>query len=228
MDLIYKGKTKDVYKLDNQRVRLFFKDDMTGKDGKFDPGENQVDLTVDGAGQANLDLTTYFFKAIKSAGYPTHFIQADLDQASMDVKEAEVFGKGLEFICRFKATGSFIRRYGDYIEDGSDLDAYAEVSLKSDDRNDPFITKDGLVQLGILTSEEYEELMTLTKDISTLIRDILKDSGMDLYDIKLEFGRDKETGQVMLIDEVSGGNMRVYKDGTYVFPLDINQYVLNK
>ena len=42
MKQLYKGKTKDVYALDNGNVLLKFKDDCTGKDGVFDPGENSV------------------------------------------------------------------------------------------------------------------------------------------------------------------------------------------
>ena len=43
---------------------------------------------------------------------------------------------------------------------------------------------------------------------------------MELYDIKLEFGTDK-TSKVMLIDEISSGNMRVYKGGKVMDPLDL-------
>lgn len=226
MELLYKGKTKDIYTLDNKTVRLLFKDDMTGKDGQFDPGENQVDLTVEGAGKSGLALSQFFFEKIKEANYPTHYITANLEDGTMDVKKASVFGQGLEIICRFKATGSFIRRYGDYIKDGAKLDAYTEISLKSDERGDPFITKEALVALDILTDNEYDQLIALTKNISNLIQNILAESGLELYDIKLEFGRDQETGEIILIDEISGGNMRVYKDNQVLFPLDINQYVL--
>ena len=44
MKKIYEGKTKDVYSLENGNVMLKFKDDCTGKDGVFDPGENSVGL----------------------------------------------------------------------------------------------------------------------------------------------------------------------------------------
>ena len=39
MELIYKGKTKDVYALEDGNYLLKFKDDVTGEDGVFDPGE---------------------------------------------------------------------------------------------------------------------------------------------------------------------------------------------
>ena len=46
--LVYTGKTKNVYALDNGNYLLKFKDDCTGKDGVFDPGENSVGLTIEG------------------------------------------------------------------------------------------------------------------------------------------------------------------------------------
>ena len=48
--LVYTGKTKNVFALDNGNYLLKFKDDCTGKDGVFDPGENSVGLTIDGVG----------------------------------------------------------------------------------------------------------------------------------------------------------------------------------
>lgn len=226
MELVYKGKTKDVYKLEDGNVLLTFKDDVTGEDGVFDPGANTVGLTIEGAGQSGLRMTKFFFEKLAEQQIPTHYIAADIDQATMTVKPATVFGKGLEVICRFRAVGSFLRRYGAYCEDGQPLDAFVEVTIKDDDRNDPPITKEALAQLNILTEDEYAILEPMTKQISTVVKDELAAKGLELYDIKLEFGCDAE-GNVMLIDEISGGNMRVYKDGTYISPLDLEKLVLS-
>ena len=49
-----------------------------------------------------------------------------------------------------------------------------------------------------------------------------EEKGLDLYDIKFEFGYDAN-GDVMLIDEIASGNMRVYKDGEYIQPLELNE-----
>lgn len=226
MELIYKGKTKDVYKAEGNNVLLKFKDDVTGEDGVFDPGANTVGLTIEGAGQSGLRMTKFFFEKLAEKGIPTHYVAADLDEVTMTVKSAKVFGKGLEVICRYRAVGSFLRRYGAYCEDGQALEAFVEVTLKDDDRNDPPISQDALAQLGLLTAEEYVTLEALTKQISGVVKDELAAKGLELYDIKLEFGRDGVTGEVMLIDEISGGNMRVYKDGVYIAPMDLEKLVL--
>lgn len=228
MELVYKGKTKDVYQDENGQTVLYFKDDMTGKDGVFDPGENQVGLKVEGSGKAGLQMTSFFFEKLNAANIPTHYVDSDVEKREMRVKKINVFGEGLEVICRYKAVGSFIRRYGAYIEEGAELPAYVELTLKDDERQDPFITKEALEALNILTADEYHEIVNLTVKISDVVKEELAQKGLDLYDIKLEFGRDQDTGEVLLIDEISGGNMRVYKDGEYIEPLKLNGYLFGK
>jgi len=226
MKRIYEGKTKDVYKNDDGTNTLYFKDDMTGKEGVFDPGENQVGLTVEGAGRSGLAVSTYFFEELNKKKIPTHFIESNLEKNTMTVKPIQVFGQGIEVICRYKAAGSFLRRFGAYAAEGDDLNAYVEVSLKDDDRQDPFINSDALGLLQILEKSDYEKIKVLTQEISGVVRDLLSDKGLTLYDIKLEFGQDLETEEILLIDEISGGNMRVYKEGHSIQPLDLGKYIL--
>ena len=222
---VYEGKTKTVYSLEDGHYLLKFKDDATGEGGVFDPGANTVGLSIEGMGQGGLRLTEYFFRLINDAGFPTHFVRADVEKAEMTVLPAKIFGKGLEVVCRLKATGSFTRRYGDYIAEGQPLDALVEVTLKDDGRGDPPITKDTLDTLNILTGAEYEAIKTLTKNIAGVVKEALAKKGLELYDIKLEFGR--VDGGIVLIDEISGGNMRVYKDGAIVEPLDLVRLMLD-
>ncbi|MEH7380892.1 phosphoribosylaminoimidazolesuccinocarboxamide synthase [Bacillus sp. JJ1533] len=226
MELKYTGKTKDVYELQDGNYLLQFKDDVTGVDGVFDPGANTVGLTIEGAGRAGLKLTKYFFERLNEKGVPTHYIDADIEQATMTVKPAEVFGKGLEVICRYRAVGSFLRRYGLYAEEGQALDAFVEVTLKDDGREDPPISEDALDMLGILSKEEYQVLKSLTQQIAGIVKDELAKKGIELYDIKFEFGRTGDNKQIVLIDEISGGNMRAYKDGQYVEPLELEKMFL--
>ena len=92
-ELVYSGKTKDVFALENGNYLLKFKDDCTGKDGVFDPGENSVGLTIEGVGDVNLRMSIYFFEKINAAGIKTHYVNADLDNTTMEVLPAKVFGE---------------------------------------------------------------------------------------------------------------------------------------
>ncbi|MBQ8178284.1 MAG: phosphoribosylaminoimidazolesuccinocarboxamide synthase [Clostridia bacterium] len=220
--LVYTGKTKNVYALDNGNYLLKFKDDCTGKDGVFDPGENTVGLTIEGVGDVNLRMSIYFFEKINATGIKTHYISANLQDTTMEVLPAKAFGKGLEVICRYKAVGSFYRRYSDYCVLGQDLPAYVETTFKNDEKGDPLVTKDGLVDLGVMTSEQYDSIKDMTQKITAIVADNLKEKGLDLYDIKFEFGYAPD-GSVMLIDEIASGNMRVYKNGEYIDPMTLSK-----
>lgn len=224
MKKIYTGKTKDVYELENGNYMLQFKDDMTGENGVFDPGANTVGAHIEGIGRENLRVSVKFFEMLNAAGIKTHYVSADIDNATMEVLPAKPFGKGLEVICRYRAVGSFIRRYGAYIEDGAKLPAYVEMTIKDDDRGDPLITKGGLEVLGIMTGEQFDAIVKATKEITAIVAAEVEKAGAEFYDIKFEFGFNGQ--EVILIDEIASGNMRAYKDGKTLEPMDLTALLL--
>ncbi len=291
MKKVYTGKTKDVFELDNGNFELLFKDDCTGEDGVFDPGENSIGLTIEGIGRENLKTSVHYFELLKEAGIKTHYVSADIEKSTMEVLPAKVFGKGVEVICRYRAVGSFIRRYGEYIENGAKLDAYVEVTLKDDERCDPLVTSEGLEALGIMTQEQFrrygeyiengakldayvevtlkddercdplvtseglealgimtqeqfDQMKERTRKITAVVAKDLEEKGLELYDIKFEFGFYNDevilideiasikfefgfyNDEVILIDEIASGNMRVYKDGEIVDPMDLTKMIL--
>ena len=227
MKKIYEGKTKDVYSLENGNVLLKFKDDCTGKDGVFDPGENAVGLTIEGIGKANLETSVYYFNLLKEAGIKTHYVSANLENAEMEVLPATVFGQGLEIICRLVATGSFIRRYGEYIADGTPLEGgYVECTFKNDAKGDPLVTSEGLAALGVMSQEMFNSMKEQTLKITKVVADDLKSIGLDLWDIKFEFGYNN--GEVILIDEIASGNMRVFRGSEKIDPVELTKLILNR
>ena len=227
MKKLYTGKTKDVYELENGNVLLKFKDDCTGKDGVFDPGENTVGLTIDGIGKENLKTSIYYFELLKQAGIKTHYVSANVEESTMEVLPGKVFGHGLEVICRLVATGSFIRRYGEYIKNGTVLEGgYVECTFKNDEKGDPLVTGEGLAALKVMTPEMFESMKEQTLKITKIVADDLKTIGLDLWDIKFEFGYNND--EVILIDEIASGNMRVYKGDKIVEPVELTKLINNR
>ena len=131
-------------------------------------------------------------------------------------------------ITRYRAVGSFYRRYGKYIEEGAPLDQLIEITLKDDQRQDPLINEQALIALKLLTQAQYDEIIALNRQIADVIRKELLDHDLELYDLKLEFGLDSQ-GEILLIDEISGGNMRVYRSAIseYVEPMDLVGLILS-
>jgi len=219
MKVLYEGKTKTVFESGEGQVLLLFKDDVTGEDGVIDPGANTVIGQVEGKGKASLRMSCYFFELLKKAGISTHYLEGNLSENTMLVKKAGKFGNGLEFVCRLKATGSFVRRYGQYAQEGQPLDYLVEITLKDDLRGDPLTNEESLVQLKLMTLEEINTAKELTKKATKLIEEVFASRGLELIDIKLEFGR--INGQIAVIDEISGDNMRVRKNGQTIMQKEL-------
>lgn len=214
---IYSGKTKDIYALPNGNILLAFKDDVTGADGVIDPGANTVIGKVEGKGRKSLAMTDYFFKGLRAANIPTHLVQLDIEQGTMEVRRAEPLGKdvngagGLEFVCRTRPWGSFIRRYQQYIRDTEQkLDYLVEITLKDDERGDPLINDDTLVALGLLSPTHLQQAKDNTRNVCRIVEADLRGKGLTLIDMKIELGL--VDGEVVVIDEISADAMRVMDD----------------
>ena len=101
-----------------------------------------------------------------------------------------------------------------------------EMTFKNDEKGDPLVTKDGLVMMGVMSDEQYEATKKQTQEITRIVADEFAKKGLELYDIKFEFGYNNN--EVILIDEIASGNMRVYKDGEYVDPITLSKIFLGE
>ena len=212
MELIKNGKTKGVYKLPGGNILLKFKDTVTGHPGgESDPGGNVVIGSVDGVGFGALKMTHYYFELLKMLNIPTHYVSADLPKNEMTVRPAVLFGQGLEFVVRYKAAGSFVKRFGYYCQEGEELPKIFEVTLKDDARDDPPVTREILAALNLVTPSQFDKIHSEAIKICDIVKDDLHSRGLELIDIKVEFGM--VDGGIALIDEISPGNMRVYQNG---------------
>ena len=212
MELVKKGKTKDVYKLPDGNFLFKFKDTVTGHGpGQSDPGGNKVIGSVEGVGSGALKVTTYYFELLKKHNIPTHYVSTDFSKNEMVIHPAVFFGQGLEFVVRYKAAGSFVKRFGLYCTEVRELPKVFDVTLKDDAHDDPPATKEILAALGLVTPDQYSSIRNETIKICDIIQQDLANRGLELIDIKVEFGI--VNGKIALIDEISAGNMRVYKDG---------------
>lgn len=215
---IYEGKTKDVYQYGNDEILLYTKDETTGwwkadeignRYFEEDPGGNEVGPAVSGMGQKNLISSEYYFKKFLEVGIPTHYIGCDIDENLMLVKAGQILGQGFEAIIRFYAMGSLLRRFPDKYVEGQPMDDFFETTLKSDADNDPPITKEELVEQKILTEAQYNEIKKICRNAAEVIQADLKEDDLTLVDIKFEIGLVDD--EIVLIDEVSSGVMRVAK-----------------
>lgn len=222
MELIADGKTKTLFDLGNHRVLMVFKDDVTGSEEGVDPGGDMVVGQVAGKGMASLHQSIHFFQLLTEHGVPNHYVEPDVDRQGIVVRRARWFG--LEFIVRFKAVGSFIRRYGRYAEEGLPLDGLVEITLKDDERGDPLINDEAVAALGLMAPDQVEEAKEMVRRAARLLRDHMGPRGLDLLDIKFECGI--IDGELAIIDDISTDNMRVMREGRSVEPHELMDFLV--
>ena len=212
-----KGKSKDIYALPNGNVLMVFKDSFTGTNGVEDPGGNTNIGTKQGLGRKNLEVSTLLFHLInKELGIPTHLVSVDLQNNALEAKRVTILGKGLEFVSRNSAWGSFLRRNPKAIQGESMLDEhgfpFVEVSIKDDAAGDPFFTREQFINRGTISAEDYDTAVEYTKRITKFLTEVLHTVGLQLIDMKIEFGK-TNNGEIILSDEISPGSLRALVDG---------------
>ncbi len=202
------GKTKIVEVLDDQNVMLYFKDDITAGDGaKHD--------VLEGKGAICSEITSILMDYLNSKGIPTMFIEY--------VRPNKIIAKKLnmlplEVIVRFKKSGSFIRRYGG-VEGEVFETPLVEFTYKSDMLHDPLVCVEHLEALKICDKEIAYKVIEIAKDSARHLKEYFERSGLELWDMKFEFGLDN-LNNVVLGDEISPDTMRLRKSGE-IFDKDV-------
>ena len=203
MELLYEGKAKKIYLTENEdEVILEYKDSLTAGNGAK-KGEFEE------KGKINAQVTWLIYEYLQLNGVDTHLIE-QLTEDKIRCTKVEIIP--LEVVVRNIVAGSFSRRYG--IAEGEKIKKpLVELFLKEDELNDPLITDDAAIILGLITEFELSYLKTITLQIHTLLQELFSQMNLNLVDYKLEFGRTK-TGKILLADEITQDTVRVWDKET--------------
>ena len=198
-ELLHKGKANNVWATNDPRFL-----ELEASD-RISAGNGAKTDVIAGKGEANNLISMAIFSQLEEKGIPTHYVGPGSNAASKIVLKAEPIL--LEVIGRFKATGSYVKRYE--CENMLEFDGvYVEYTYKSDNAGDPVIPNDAIVALGILTKRELGYIEYLTEQVALTIRDFFAECDGELIDFKIEFGR-HPNGQIVVIDEISPDTCRI-------------------
>ena len=202
LEQIYEGKAKKVYATDDPKIVIVdYKDDATAFNG-LKKG------TIAGKGVVNNKVSNHFFRLLESRGIPTHYVE-QLSDRETAVRRVEILP--VEVIVRNRAAGSFSKRMG--VAEGTTLACpILEYSYKNDELGDPFINSYYIRALNIATDEEMEQVKNYSFQINDILKSYLDGFGIELIDLKLEFGR--FDGKVILADEISPDTCRFWDKAT--------------
>lgn len=201
MEKLYEGKAKVLYPEGEDTLRVYFKDEATA----FNAQKRGI---IPGKGVVNNKVSAALFRLLEERGVKTHFVE-ELSEREMRVKRVRILP--LEVILRYKAAGSFAKRYG--LKEGTPLKApLVEFSLKNDALGDPLICEDAVLALGLATPEALEAVKATTLRVGEILKAFFAERGLELVDFKLEFG--EREGEILLADEISPDTMRLWDMAT--------------
>ncbi len=195
MEKLYEGKAKILYP-EGENLRVYFKDEATA----FNAQKRGL---IPGKGVVNNKVSAFLFRYLEGHGIKTHFLK-ELSDREMLVRRVEILP--LEVILRYRAAGSFAKRYG--IGEGTPFKTpLVEFSLKNDALGDPLICENAILALGLAEEGELERVKATALRVGELLRGFFAQRGLDLWDFKLEFGR--HGSEILLADEISPDTMRL-------------------
>ncbi len=201
-EFLYEGKAKILYTLDDNKVKIYYKDDATAFNGV------KKDVLTD-KGIYNNKISTILYEYLEQNGVKTHFVQCLSDREQI-CKKVKIIP--LEVIIRNISAGSMAKRLG--LSEGVIFnEPVFELSYKDDDLGDPLINDDHAIALDIVTRDDLKKIKKIALEINRLLKKLFDLKEIILVDFKIEFGLDKE-GNIILADEISPDTCRFWDKNT--------------
>lgn len=218
MELLRKGKVKDVYAVDEDTLEFRFSDRISVFD-KIIPTD------IPQKGEVLCREAAFWFEEVEDLGVPTHYrrlagpkrMQVErvdvVDDYDALTPETTNYLVPLEVVCRHYAAGSFIDRIekgtldpreaglpeGEVPEYGTKLpEPFVEFTTKLESTDRP-LTRDEARDISGLTGEELQEIEETTLAIDARIEEQVEPRGLIHVDGKKEFAFDEDR-DLMIVD----------------------------
>lgn len=207
------GKTKIIYELpdspDGNHVLLKSKDKITAFDST-----RKNDL----AGKAKFSTvtTSAIFELLSTCGIKTHFVKKHNDEAFIGINCDMI---PLEVVTRRIATGSFLKRYPGVKEGYRFAPVKLEMFFKDDAQHDPFWTYEECVEAELtaggrkIGKHELNVMGETAVTVFEIIERAWATVDVALVDMKIEFGIDRKTGDLLLADVIDNDSWRIWPSG---------------
>ena len=200
---LFDGKAKQLYTTDEPSlVVILYKDDISAYNGI-------KKSSIQNKGILNNKISEFIYQKLEENGVKTHFVKR-IDDRNQLCKKISVFP--LEFIVRNVIAGSLARRL-DMEEGIRPKNTIFEICLKSDFLNDPLINEHHAVALNLINYDEINTIYQLSMKINQVVTKLFDNVGIDVIDMKLEFGYD-ENHNLLLADEISPDTARFWDKET--------------
>ena len=203
-ELIFKGNEKQVFATDNPDQVIFRYTDVTVA------YNNIKRARFVGKGVLDNQISAILLGYLNQHGIETHFIEVVGPDEQL-CRKIEIIP--LQVVIRNRLTASEATRLG--VEDGfKPGNTVVEMRYNNSELGDPLINKSHAVALGLMTYEELEHVTEVALQANQLLGEYLHRAGIELVDMRLEFGRASDNGHIIISDEISPDTCRFWDEAT--------------
>ena len=203
-ELIFEGNEKQVFATDHPDQVIFRYKDVTVA------YNNVKRARFIGKGALDNQISAILLDYLNRNGVETHFIERIGDQEQL-CRKIEIIP--LQVVVHNRIAGSLAYRLG--VEEGyRHSNTIVDLRYNNDELEDPFINRDHAVALGLATYQELDRMYNNARRVNELLKPLFHKAGIELVDMKLEFGRASDTGAIIISDEISPDTCRLWDEAT--------------
>jgi len=210
------GKTKVIYAhpTRDDLVYMFHKDDLSAGDGARRS-------TLPGKGAVACRTNSNVFYVLEVEGVPTHYIGMIGDRINLVTPCAMI---PIEVVMRRIAFGSYLRRHPEIVEGTRFEPTVVEFFYKDDAQHDPLVNEEQIVAMQVATPTEIEAMRTVGQRVFEILEGEWAKQDVTLVDLKIEFGRTRSTGELVVADVIDNDSWRIWPGGDRTRQLDKQVY----
>ncbi|MBQ9450315.1 MAG: phosphoribosylaminoimidazolesuccinocarboxamide synthase [Bacteroidales bacterium] len=202
--LIFEGNEKQVFATDHPDQVIFRYKDVTVA------YNNVKRARFKGKGALDNQISAILLDYLNQNGVETHYIETLGDKEQL-CRKIEIIP--LQVVVHNRIAGSLAARLG--VPEGyRHANTIVDLRYNNDELEDPFINRDHAVALGLATYQELDGMYNIARRVNDLLKPLFHKAGIELVDMKIEFGRASDTGTIIISDEISPDTCRLWDEAT--------------
>ncbi len=202
--VVFEGKEKRVYATSDPDQVIFHYRDVTLA------YNNVKRARFVGKGILTNKISAILLSYLNAHGIPTHFIEITGEREQL-CRKIEIIP--LEVVVHNRIAGDLAVNLG--VEEGfKPANTVLDLYYNNDELGDPLVNEDQAVALSLASYQELSYILDTARRANELLKPLFEQAGIELIDLKLEFGRASDNGAIIISDEISPDTCRLWDIAT--------------